>query len=361
MTRRLRATSDRHVALVLLALGMILVLVFGLTAAIRSPRAVGSSPLMGTSISESPFKGSGTRPRVTLTVVLAEAAELTVRVVDFDGKSVRMLVDHRPRDPGTYPVAWDGRNDSGRSMPDGPYRMRATAKGPSGTVAVEHWVTKAPGVPYPLLPGAIVVAINPGHGGSDSGASRAGTREKTINLDISNRVRRMLEAAGIRVVMTRSTDVDVNRPAIDRNGNGKVDHTDELVARNDIGNLARADLMLNIHNNATVCHCGAGTETFIHLKRPWTAESRRLARAVQAAQVRRLKAFESSTWKVIDRGLGSGEYMSLRPVSSRSRRPSLMPAILGESLYLDPVQERARLNDPQGPHGARRGVLRWCH
>ena len=58
---------------------------------------------------------------------------------------------------------------------------------------------------------------------------------------------------------------------------------DELTARNDIPDLARADLILNVHNNATGCHCGAGTEVFIHLKRPWSAESRRLARGVQAA------------------------------------------------------------------------------
>ena len=92
--------------------------------------------------------------------------------------------------------------------------------------------------------------------------------------------------------MTRTGDRDVNRPAIDRNGNGRVNHTDELIARNDIGNLARADLMLNIHNNATECRCGAGTEMFINRQRPWSAESRRLARAVQAAHVRRLQAFE---------------------------------------------------------------------
>ena len=160
--------------------------------------------------------------------------------------------------------------------------------------------------PYPLLPGAIVVAINPGHGGSDSGRGRGGdAREVDLNLDIARRLRRMLEAAGIRVVMTRTRGRDVNRPAVDRNGNGRVDHTDELIARNDIGNLARADLMLNIHNNATDCRCGAGTEMFVNRQSAMVgAKVRRLARAVQAAHVRRLQAFESSSWKVIDRGIG---------------------------------------------------------
>ena len=105
-----------------------------------------------------------------------------------------------------------------------------------GRASAQRWVTKAPGVPYPRLPGAIVVAINPGHGGSDPGAIRYGTRESDVNLDIALRVRRMLQGAGITVVMTRVTDVDVNRPAIDRNGDGRVDHTDELIARNDVAN-----------------------------------------------------------------------------------------------------------------------------
>ncbi len=131
----------------------------------------------------------------------------------------------------------------------------------------------------------------------------------------------MLEAAGIRVVMTRTSDRDVNRPAIDRNGDGRVNHLDELVARNDIGDPARADLMVNIHNNATVCRCGHGTEMFVDRKRPWSASSVRLGSAVLSSIVHRLRAFQSASWKVLDRGLGSGDYVSLRPDPRRTHGP----------------------------------------
>jgi len=59
-------------------------------------------------------------------------------------------------------------------------------------------------------PGALsgrTVIIDPGHGGSDPGAVRNGVMEKTYVLDISLRLRRMLEEAGAIVLMTRETDV----------------------------------------------------------------------------------------------------------------------------------------------------------
>ena len=172
----------------------------------------------------------------------------------------------------------------------------------------------------------------------------AGVHEADLNLDIALRLRRMLQAAGMTVVMTRTTDRDVNRPARDRNRDGRIDHKDELIARNDIADLARADLTLNIHNNATECRCGNGTEMFIDSHRPWASSSRALAGAVQRAHVRRLRAFEDRTWHVVDHGVsGSDRYVSLQGYRHACPRPSLMPAILGESLFLDRSAERQRL------------------
>lgn len=54
----------------------------------------------------------------------------------------------------------------------------------------------------------IVVAIDPGHGGKDPGATGyAGTREKDVVLQISKRLARLINAeSGMRVIMTRATD-----------------------------------------------------------------------------------------------------------------------------------------------------------
>jgi len=204
-------------------------------------------------------------------------------------------------------------------------------------------VTKAPGVPPVPAAGSIVVAINPGHGGSDPGATSGSLEEADANLSIARRVQRMLEGAGVVVVMTRTGDHDVNRPATDVDGSGRIDHHDELVARLDVANLARADLTLNIHNNATACHCASGTETFVDTRRPWGSSNAALGRAVQRALVRRLRAFEDGSWRVRDRGLGSGSYVSLSGGATAGDRPSLMPSVLGESLFVDQPGDRRRL------------------
>lgn len=88
----------------------------------------------------------------------------------------------------------------------------------------------------PAPPGAPkVVVIDPGHGGTDHGAeNRAlGTMEKTYTLDVALRLRRLLEGAGFKVVLTRDSDVDI-----------------PLALRAEIANRAGADLFVSIHFNS---------------------------------------------------------------------------------------------------------------
>lgn len=54
--------------------------------------------------------------------------------------------------------------------------------------------------------GVPVVVVDAGHGGHDGGAVANGVTEKNLSLDIAKRLRVELEAAGVRVVMTRSGD-----------------------------------------------------------------------------------------------------------------------------------------------------------
>lgn len=80
-----------------------------------------------------------------------------------------------------------------------------------------------------------VVAIDPGHGGTDAGTQNEahGLQEKVFALDVSIRLRRVLESMGYRVVMTRETDIDVG-----------------LGARAIIANQAKADLFVSVHFNS---------------------------------------------------------------------------------------------------------------
>ena len=80
-----------------------------------------------------------------------------------------------------------------------------------------------------------VVAVDPGHGGPDHGTENRslGTMEKTYTLDVALRLKKLLEAAGYAVVMTRETDVDVPKQI-----------------RTEIANQASADLFVSIHFNS---------------------------------------------------------------------------------------------------------------
>jgi N-acetylmuramoyl-L-alanine amidase len=86
--------------------------------------------------------------------------------------------------------------------------------------------------PPPAVPH--VIAIDPGHGGIDPGAVNGALAimEKTYTLDVSLRLRKLLEAAGFKVVLTRESDHDVPKPI-----------------RSEMANLAGADFFVSVHFN----------------------------------------------------------------------------------------------------------------
>jgi N-acetylmuramoyl-L-alanine amidase len=127
----------------------------------------------------------------------------------------------------------------------------------------------------PIGPGSTTRKIKDG-GGTRGVVS--GLAEARLNLRVALRLRRLLEAAGIRVVMTRTKTTGVSI------GN---------VARARIANEAGAALFLRIHADGTSDPSARGTHTlYPALRRGWTddvyAASRRAARIVQAELVRAL-------------------------------------------------------------------------
>jgi N-acetylmuramoyl-L-alanine amidase len=314
------------------------VLVHALLLSVVPASAAGTAPITSATAKGSPFHpdGDGVRETVTLSLQLSAAAELSVTAVDFDGRAVRTLLAPARRAAGTYSVRWDGRSSAGARVPDGPYRLRARAVTGAGEVVVERLVTKSPSVAYAPRPRSIVVAIDPGHGGSRTGAVAAdGSRESDFNLDIARRLRAMLEGARIGTVLTRSTDRDVNEPAVDRNDDAVIEYVDELASRPDVANAARADLFLSVHNNTAVDPRVGGPSTFRHRERSFSAESLRFGRLVQAQMVDRLGRYRTSSWRPYDHGVLHHDYYVLSPYAPPRRpRPSLMPGVLSEGLFL---------------------------
>ena len=97
-------------------------------------------------------------------------------------------------------------------------------------------------------PKCFTVIIDAGHGGEDGGASSsAGLVEKDVNLEIATILRDMLEANGVKVVMTREDD----RLLYDRNVNyqGRKKKLD-LAARLAIADATPDAVFISIHMNS---------------------------------------------------------------------------------------------------------------
>ena len=85
------------------------------------------------------------------------------------------------------------------------------------------------------------IVLDPGHGGSDPGKENklVGLNEKTCTLDVSLRLKKILEARGWGVWLTRSDDHELS-PVKKK----------DLQMRNDLANRNHADLFLSIHFNS---------------------------------------------------------------------------------------------------------------
>ncbi|MDX2004898.1 MAG: N-acetylmuramoyl-L-alanine amidase [Meiothermus sp.] len=91
--------------------------------------------------------------------------------------------------------------------------------------------------PRPSRPPAPIVVLDPGHGGVDPGAVGY-VQEHAVTLDVALRVRSLLQARGIRVVMTRSANRHLS-----------ADKRTDLGMRAEMGN-SRRNVFVSIHANA---------------------------------------------------------------------------------------------------------------
>ena len=96
-----------------------------------------------------------------------------------------------------------------------------------------------------ILQAQMLIALDPGHGGSEAGAQKGDLREADIALDIALRMQRHLLQNDFKVVMTREDDSTV-----------------ALLERTEIANAANADVFISIHVNAAESTKLHGIETY---------------------------------------------------------------------------------------------------
>jgi N-acetylmuramoyl-L-alanine amidase len=164
--------------------------------------------------------------------------------------------------------------------------------------------------PLPQRPtprGKVVVIVDPGHGGKDSGAiGIGGTREKDIVLPIGRKLAQILEQNGVQVLLTRSSDYFVTLP-------GRVDMAER----------AGADVFVSIHANSA----GLDRPDVNGLETYYYDTGLSLARIVHSSILRSVN--------VKDRGVRKARFYVLRKSS--------MPSILVETGYMTGRQDIARL------------------
>ncbi|MEH1781937.1 MAG: N-acetylmuramoyl-L-alanine amidase [Nostoc sp.] len=182
--------------------------------------------------------------------------------------------------------------------------------------------------PRPSVPrGKLVVVIDPGHGGKDSGApGLGGLLEKNVILPIGKRVGAILEQNGVQAVLTRDADFFV-----------------ELQGRVDITKRANATLFVSIHANSVDNRPDVnGLEVYYYDSGYGLAEV-----------VRKTILQEIGTIK--DRGTRKARFYVLRKNS--------IPAILVETGYMTGYEDNPRLGTPEYQNrmaeAIARGILKY--
>ncbi|MEN2767051.1 N-acetylmuramoyl-L-alanine amidase [Ornithinibacillus xuwenensis] len=149
--------------------------------------------------------------------------------------------------------------------------------------------------------------LDPGHGGSDSGASGNGLLEKNINLDIALRIRNTLVNSyeNVEVLMSRTTDT-----------------TKSLQQRTDEANAWGADYFLSIHCNS-FNGAAQGYEDYIH--------SNLSDSSLTASYQDILHTEVTRVNQLTNRGQKKANFHVLRESS--------MPALLTENGFIDNAQD----------------------
>ena len=216
----------------------------------------------------------------------------------------------------------------------------------------------------------LLVCLDPGHGGEDLGKvlydadGDVIVTESELVLKQALELRDRLEGYGLSVVLTRTEDVLVNESGADVNGDGEVgedgDSTelDDLQARVNVCNEARADLLVSLHINGSENEALRGYEAWYTEGRPFSDDSARITQLVHDALAEEIAA---SGYETVSRGWaddsmlfpgdGPGTFkhlVLLSPSVPGKLNGSQMPGVIAETLFLSNSDDATYLQTPEG-------------
>lgn len=173
--------------------------------------------------------------------------------------------------------------------------------------------------------GGKTIVLDPGHGPANKATGGCSTHnppqygitEDSMALDISIKLKKLLEESGAKVLMTRNAETN---PGCRK--------------RADVANNSKADLFVSIHTNAGG---GSGSETFYDADGKFLSESSKLA-----------KLFEqklSNATGLKSRGAKPDTLTKVKSLGVFSNNHST-PAVLTEPLFLDNKTENDKIKNP---------------
>jgi N-acetylmuramoyl-L-alanine amidase len=257
-----------------------------LSGAIKGPNLDANSPILRVALKQED-------PR-TVVISVQPAAGVQIGRVNQIGSQLLALPLQRTRSPLISPIPL-------------PFPSTSNPQ-PQDTFPAPGNNSPQPGR-KPMPAGRVIIVVDPGHGGKDSGAPGiGGLLEKDVVLPISQRIAAVLQQNGINAVLTRDSDYFV-----------------ELQGRVDIAERSHANLFVSIHANSIDNRSDVnGLETYYY------DSGYGLAQAVHSTILQNVGTIK-------DRGIRKARFYVLRKNS--------MPAILVETGYMTGRQDNPRLGN----------------
>lgn len=198
--------------------------------------------------------------------------------------------------------------------------------------------------------GVRTVILDPGHGGSDPGASGGeGASEKDLTLILARQLKSRLEQAlNLRVVLTRNSDTDLS-----------------LDSRSALANQYKGDLFVSLHLNSSPNRSARGAETYFLSLEASDSEAHRTAALENAGSNDPLYDLQLMLWDLTQsQYLGQSQSLAglvqaelndelklrnrgVKQAPFRVLLGAAMPAVLVELGFLSNRSEKNKLLDPQ--------------
>ncbi len=200
-------------------------------------------------------------------------------------------------------------------------------------------------------PGVRTIALDPGHGGSETGAvGPGGTAEADLTLLVARALRLQLERRlPVKVLLTRTEDVDV-----------------PLESRTAVANENRADLFISLHFNSSFGSRPRGAETYFLSREASDQQAAAVAAAENAAagdagpelelqmilwdlaqsyHLAKSQRFANLVQEELNLALGLRD-RGVKQAPFTVLMGAKMPAVLVELGFLSNPEEEERLNSP---------------